>query len=419
MPQLSQIPKGLNHNISSFLDARDLCSYSTSCRQIHRHLDPAEIDRALPNAISSMIRVDTKNDSERPLTATILSQSIIPLPDLIHSMRFSFQLINLVMEEHQSCSFDLKESDTTVIASLRMSVDEDGKYIINVPNTKDGIYIMNVPNPKVGEKYTLQFTTNTGVRTNVFWVLEMRAEIVIHGRKLASVYNKLASIPIDEDDMNWNWGEFSEHLDKMDLPLQVIQPAFQYRYQAHGSSEYESLLHVACRLSAPIAIIELLLEKGGHNLMNIADSEGYLPLHAACIWDNIMAARILVEKGGDALLSPACSDDLASDSPLHCVCVSGNEEIAKVLLSAGGRALTEVIDKDGNTPMQTACKYGRVSIVQLILQVRQERIVRVTKANGQTYLDVAKISERLDSSDELKLINEYVNERRLMGKIIE
>jgi ankyrin repeat protein len=151
--------------------------------------------------------------------------------------------------------------------------------------------------------------------------------------------------------------------------------------------------------------------------MNLTDSEGYLPLHAACIWDNVMATRILVEKGGEALLSEAFRDDLASESPLHCVCVSGNEEIAKVLLSAGGQALTEVTDKDGNTPLQTACKYGRFSVVKLLLKVRQERIVRVTKANGQNVLDVAKGDERLDSRDEITLIKEYINERRLLRKI--
>ena len=34
-------------------------------------------------------------------------------------------------------------------------------------------------------------------------------------------------------------------------------------------------------------------------------------------------------------------------------------------------------------------------------------------------VDVVKMCERLDSSDELKLKNEYINKRRLMRKIIE
>jgi hypothetical protein len=138
------------------------------------------------------------------------------------------------MEEHQSCSFDLKESDHTVIASLNVTdiIAKDGKYIINVPN------------PKVGKRYTLEFTTCTGVKTNLFWVIDMRVEIVVHGRKLAFIYNTLASISIDEDDTNW--GNILKHVENIDLPLHIIEPASQYRYQAHDSSEYETILHAAC-----------------------------------------------------------------------------------------------------------------------------------------------------------------------------
>ena len=78
-------------------------------------------------------------------------------------------------------------------------------------------------------------------------------------------------------------------------------------------------------------------------------------------------------------------------SALHYAAGSNNTEIAILLLDHEASVLVE--DREGYTPVHTACKYGREEVLQLMLNKRtevvKELIKRVT-CDGRTPLLVAK-----------------------------
>ena len=78
-------------------------------------------------------------------------------------------------------------------------------------------------------------------------------------------------------------------------------------------------------------------------------------------------------------------------SALHYAAGSNNTEVAIILLEHEASVLVE--DKEGYTPVHTACKYGREEVLQLILNKRSEVVKdlmgKVTH-DGKTPLLVAK-----------------------------
>jgi len=106
-------------------------------------------------------------------------------------------------------------------------------------------------------------------------------------------------------------------------------------------------------------------------------------------------------------------------SALHYAASSNNTEVAIILLKHEASVLVE--DKEGYTPVHTACKYGSEEVLQLILkecsEVVKDLIGKVTN-DGKTPLLVAKcavnyslhnIQTLIDNGSKLSAVDRYKN----------
>lgn len=123
-------------------------------------------------------------------------------------------------------------------------------------------------------------------------------------------------------------------------------------------------LYEACRQASnkknKKEIIEFLLEHGAD--VNMSDSKGDTPLHHAVLNGEDETVALL-------LLCPAININQLNDegeTALYKACITENQLIAKKLIDAG--ALANQGDKDGITPLHQACQKHNQNIVNLLLE---------------------------------------------------
>ena len=121
--------------------------------------------------------------------------------------------------------------------------------------------------------------------------------------------------------------------------------------------------------------------------VNIANAKGDTPL--------ILAAKLqnseLVKQISSSQTVDVDKQNSLGKSALHYAAGSNNTEIVILLLDHKASVLVE--DKEGYTPVHTACKYGREEILQLMLNKRTETVKEVMAKvthDGKTPLLVAK-----------------------------
>ena len=73
---------------------------------------------------------------------------------------------------------------------------------------------------------------------------------------------------------------------------------------------------------------------------------------------------------------------------LHSAVALNHEKIADTLLNHGGSVL--VADNDGYTPLHTACKYGRETLLSKMLEIEKPVDVDLPTKDGKTLLHVAR-----------------------------
>ena len=155
-----------------------------------------------------------------------------------------------------------------------------------------------------------------------------------------------------------------------------------------------NVLYVACR-SGDVGVVRYLLGLGVFDV-KAKDSEGQTPLHYACGYGHLDAARVLVEEGADVDVE---GEDL--DSPLSRACSDGNIGLVRMLVDAGsgsgagkeggvwaeglgaaaGRGHVDVVrellglgvavdgvDEYGETVLSLASRNGRVDVVRALVE---------------------------------------------------
>lgn len=121
--------------------------------------------------------------------------------------------------------------------------------------------------------------------------------------------------------------------------------------------------------------------------VNGANAKGDTPLIlAAKLQNSELVMQMLKSRGVNIN-----QQNTLGKSALHYAAGRNNTEIAIILLDHEASVLVE--DKEGYTPVHTACKYGREEVLQLMLNKRTE-VVKVLVAkvthDGKTPLLVAK-----------------------------
>ena len=121
--------------------------------------------------------------------------------------------------------------------------------------------------------------------------------------------------------------------------------------------------------------------------VNAANGKGDTPLILAAKLQNSELVKQICKTRGVRLNK----QNSLGKSALHYAAGSNNTEIALILLEHNANVL--VGDKEGYTPVHTACKYGREEMLQLLLNKCSEKVkdlLEMVTHDGKTPLLVAK-----------------------------
>ena len=148
-------------------------------------------------------------------------------------------------------------------------------------------------------------------------------------------------------------------------------------------------IHFACKSSDDI---ELLTEIATNENVNVTNSDGDTPLHIACRNNNMSAIEHLLVFHPDTL-----KQNLYGELPLHIACSKSLEMVKLIQTESVVRTdsvnetsqrlrLHHMPRTEDYSPLQIACKYGKVEIVQYLIE--KEQFSRVQQ-NGDNLLHVA------------------------------
>ena len=150
-------------------------------------------------------------------------------------------------------------------------------------------------------------------------------------------------------------------------------------------------LHWACCRNN-LEMVQLLLDNGAEESINIANSGGYsplwneideegrTPLHWACCHNNLKMVQLLLQNGATESVNKV---DRNNQPPLYWACNKNNLEMAQLLLK---HCTPETINKAGQysqTPLSWACYKNNLEMVKLLLQNGATESVNKVDRNNQ------------------------------------
>ena len=155
-----------------------------------------------------------------------------------------------------------------------------------------------------------------------------------------------------------------------------------------------------------LAMVKNLAEAGAN--VNVVNTDGFTPLHAAVESENPEVVRYLLQRG--AKINTATVQD--GTTPLHTACYKGNKEIAQILIVAGANIEAKTVH--GATPLVTATFYGKKDIVEC-LKANGAKI-DVESKEGEVLAKSAITANKTESYDELVKAGADVNMTDENGK---
>lgn len=136
-----------------------------------------------------------------------------------------------------------------------------------------------------------------------------------------------------------------------------------------------------------LQLVEELLRTDPSSV-NVADSDGYTPLHRACYSNRIEVAKCLIENGANIR---ARTDD--GWQPIHSAAQWGNVDLVRILVSSG--ADINVRSNGGNTPFHLAAtRPTNRPLIEYMLYSGEVDIEAKNDAND-TAFDICKRNSRL------------------------
>ncbi len=92
-------------------------------------------------------------------------------------------------------------------------------------------------------------------------------------------------------------------------------------------------------------------------------ADGFTPLHLACFFGHVDAARVLLTAGADC---NAAATNGSLLRPLHSAATQGSEEICRMLLDAG--ADPNALQQSNFTALHAAALRGNIALAELLLE---------------------------------------------------
>jgi ankyrin repeat protein len=123
--------------------------------------------------------------------------------------------------------------------------------------------------------------------------------------------------------------------------------------------------------------------QGDEVLLQMANSDGWTPLHLACFFGHLETVEMLLEMGADVM---ARSANAMHNTALHAAAASRSQDICAALLSHG--ADVNATQQAQYTALHAAAANGDLEIVRLLLA--HEAKAGAKSEKGETALDMAR-----------------------------
>lgn len=158
---------------------------------------------------------------------------------------------------------------------------------------------------------------------------------------------------------------------------------FQGRTPLHALCGHVSDHHFAATDEGGKYAIDLLLDAGFDEAINMADNHGIRPIHLAASVSEILVGK-LIARGADPTVTTSYDRSL-----LHIAAIARQSNVVGLLLdyyaSENMLDLVNAQSKDGRTPLHLACRSGRSETVSLLLAHGAETLIEDNK--NRTALD--------------------------------
>jgi ankyrin len=136
----------------------------------------------------------------------------------------------------------------------------------------------------------------------------------------------------------------------------------------------KTALHWAFHLNSDPIMIQLLLDHDAQDAFDVKDVYGWLPLHYACIYNNLETVQLLMKQNKNYYLN---QKTLYGETLLHIAAKYGNLELVQYLLEQGAQSFINELNRHNKTPLYYACKSNRFMIAELLLNYGAEASVNI------------------------------------------
>eukprot|EP01060_Flectonema_neradi_P001591 TRINITY_DN10967_c0_g1_i1.p1 TRINITY_DN10967_c0_g1~~TRINITY_DN10967_c0_g1_i1.p1 ORF type:complete len:274 (+),score=58.78 TRINITY_DN10967_c0_g1_i1:454-1275(+) len=147
----------------------------------------------------------------------------------------------------------------------------------------------------------------------------------------------------------------------------------------------ETMLHQAVRIGA-VEKIKMLMRAGADPEMRVACNRN--ALHLLCLNGDVLGCDEKIPSAVEAVTDKVQNiNDQDSDgfTPIHLACISGNLSLCTELLSL--KADVNIPDLEGNTPLHSCCKFGASKTASFLL-TKTSMDIKAPNSQGLTAMDL-------------------------------
>jgi len=121
-------------------------------------------------------------------------------------------------------------------------------------------------------------------------------------------------------------------------------------------------LHLAV-LTNRLNMLKVLVDEENQTQVNLAQLDGFTPLHYACHKGNKLMFQYLIKKGADVTLKSA-----KGVSCLHLACAGGHLEIVSILIENNDFNPHMLTVASQSEPVHVAARGGHLSVVKYLVE---------------------------------------------------